>query len=135
MVILRYLHTHATPYPAGLDHSKNQEKYVLTTGNDLVTPHVWYLTGRKVQWDSLRQIMVLVYENAGHDCTNCANLQFVVYYCILHLPTFQVPYMRGYYIITSGQYIFFLIFRVIQTSRIWGSMCVQVSQNHHFRTF
>jgi hypothetical protein len=31
----------------------------------------------------------------------------------------QVPYMRGYYIITPGQYIFFQIFRVIQTSRIW----------------
>jgi hypothetical protein len=68
-------------------HSKNQEKYVLTIGNDVVTPHVWYLTERKVQWDSLRQIIVLVHENAAHDCTNCANHQFVVYYCILHLPT------------------------------------------------
>jgi hypothetical protein len=35
--------------------------------------------------------------------------------------------MRGYYIITTGQYIFFQIFRVIQTSRIWVvCMCIQL---------
>jgi len=32
------------PNPTGLGHSKNQEKYVLITGNDILTPHIWYLT-------------------------------------------------------------------------------------------
>jgi hypothetical protein len=74
-------------------------------------------------------------KNDEHSYTNYALLQFSTYYYILHFSLSQVPYMRGQYIITSDQYIFFLIFRVTQTSRIWGSMYVQLSQNHHFRTF
>ena len=49
MVILGHLHIHTTSYPACLDHSKNQQKYVLMTGNDLTIPYIWYLTQRKVQ--------------------------------------------------------------------------------------
>jgi hypothetical protein len=37
------------PNPTGLDHSKNQKKYVLTRGSGVVTHHVWYLTGREVE--------------------------------------------------------------------------------------
>ena len=49
MVILEWLHIHTTPNPVGLGHSKNQKKYVLITGNDILTPHIWYLTMKKVQ--------------------------------------------------------------------------------------
>ena len=44
------------PNPAGLGHSKSQEKYVLITGNDILTPHIWYLTQRKVQGLILRWV-------------------------------------------------------------------------------
>ena len=49
MVISGYLHMHTTSNPTCFDHTKNQEKYGLVTGNDILTPHIWYLTQSDVQ--------------------------------------------------------------------------------------
>ena len=72
-------------------------------------------------------------------CNNVKHFLHIKYYppqyYILHITLSQVPYMRDPYIITSDIYIFFQIFRVTQTSRIWGSVYVQLSQNHQFRIF
>jgi len=48
MVISGYQYRH-TPIPACLSHSKNQGKYVLITGSDLVIHPVWYLTQKQMQ--------------------------------------------------------------------------------------
>ena len=49
MVISVYLHRHTTSNTACSTDPKKQEKCVLITGNDIRTPHVWYLTGRIVK--------------------------------------------------------------------------------------
>ena len=47
-----------TPVPAWLSPSKNQEKYVLTTGSDLVIHHPWYLTQKILQGLRLESVQL-----------------------------------------------------------------------------